>query len=336
MAAENLDNNVLPALPKAELHCHLDGTLDRAMLREIRASDPTFPVDPAVFEGAYPVESYNQFWKWWPFIDPIEGDLGHFLPVLVHHIERLKAQNVVYAEIMIASGELDKDPVKAVAGVQAFRDEIDRHEKGDIQVEFLVATGRNKPPERMAELEKLFLTLYQADLIVGIALAGPEAGNPVRPFRRSLARFREAGLGIEIHAGEWCGPESVWDALEYGFPDRIGHGVSVFQEQRLIEVMRERDIHLEMCPTSNLKTGSVEAMENHPIQQARDLGLNFGVNTDDPGPFENSIQSEYELLARYCGFQMQDFEAMFHNAIRSRFQPKLRIRLPNLPGTSVL
>jgi adenosine deaminase len=133
------------------------------------------------------------------------------------------------------------------------RDDRDRQEAGDIQVEFLIATGRNKPPERMAELEDVFLALHRAGLIVGIVLAGPKAGNPVRPFERSLARFREAGLGIEIHAGEWCGPESVWDAIEYGLPDRIGHGVSAFQDQRLIDVIRERDILRKMETTKRTR-----------------------------------------------------------------------------------
>jgi adenosine deaminase len=125
--------------------------------------------------------------------------------------------------------------------------------------------------------------LYEAGLIVGIALAGPEQGNPVKLFHKSFARFHEAGLGIEVHAGEWCGPESVWDALEYGFPNRIGHGVSLFQDPRLVNVIRERQIHIELCLTSNLKTGSVSRIEEHPIGGGQRAETRFSVNTDDPG-----------------------------------------------------
>ncbi|MBN1139263.1 MAG: hypothetical protein JXM73_21990 [Anaerolineae bacterium] len=330
MAADDLRlDQTLLALPKAELHCHLDGILDRAMLRDILAADPTFPIDPAHFERAYPIEGYDQFWQYWSFIKPLDGRLDAYLTILAHHIQRLVAQNVCYAEVMIASSEIPRDPPQAIDALAAFRAEVDRLERGHIQIEFLVATGRNKSPERLAAQEDMFLALHRAGLIVGIALAGPEMGNPVRPFQRSLARLHQAGLGIEIHAGEWCGPESVWDALEYGFPDRIGHGVSVFQDQRLIETILERDIHLEMCPTSNLKTGSVAAIAAHPIGQARrwarDLGLNLGVNTDDPGIFETSMLSEYRLLSQTCGFQPHDLEVLFQNAMRSRFQPDLRI-----------
>jgi adenosine deaminase len=126
-------------------------------------------------------------------------------------------------------------------------------------------------------------------------------------------------MGIEIHAGEWCGPESVWDALEHGYPDRIGHGVSAFQDPRLLETIGERGIHIEMCPTSNLKTGSIAAIADHPIARARDLGLSIGVNTDDPGAFGCSMESEYALLAEVFGFGPADFAYLYSCALAARF-----------------
>ncbi|MDQ3813661.1 MAG: hypothetical protein M3347_06885, partial [Armatimonadota bacterium] len=240
----------LTLLHKVELHCHLDGILDRAMVRELHQDDPSFPIAPAAFERAYPVDSYESFVRWWEYIDPLEGDIDNFRPVLSRHIERLKAQRVVYFELMIAAGEIPKDPVAAVEKIGALREWINELERGVIQIEFLIAFGRNKPPEHIAKLTELFLRLHEAGLIVGVALAGPEAGHPVKPLHRSFARLHEAGLGIEIHAGEWCGPESVWDALQYGFPNRIGHGVTLFDDPKLIEAVRERGIHIEMCPTS--------------------------------------------------------------------------------------
>ena len=166
---------------------------------------------------------------------------------------------------------------------------------------------------------------HEAGLIVGVALAGPERGYPVKPFHSTFARFHRAGLRIEIHAGEWCGPESVWDALEHGYPDRIGHGVSIFQDPRLLDVIQERNIHLEMCPTSNLVTGSVACIAEHPIGRARDLGLGFSINTDDPGPFGCSMESEYALLSEEFGFTDGDFDRVYRNALEARFQPELRI-----------
>ena len=311
-------------LPKVELHCHLDGILDPRMAWEIHRDDPTFPIHPGEFEQAYPIAGIESFFRWWDFIEPIEGELAYFYPILSRHIERLKAQGVLYSEIMIAAGELPRDSLAAVEKVRVLRDRVNRQEAGDIQIEFLVAIGRQRSPEAVGQLAEHILALYEAGLVVGVALAGPEIGNPVKPFHKTFARFHETGLGIEIHAGEWCGPESVWDALEYGYPDRIGHGVSLFQDAKLIDIFQERQLHVELCPTSNLKTGSISRIEEHPIRRARELSLNFSINTDDPGPFECSMESEYELLSRVFGFEESDFQRIYDNSLAARFQADLR------------
>jgi len=314
------------SLPKVELHCHLDGILDPKMVQEICRDDPTFPVHPEEFQKAYPVSDIESFFGWWQAIQSIEGELAYFYPILERHIERLKAQNVRYSEIMIAAGELPKDQAEAVEGLGAFRDWVNGREDGDIQIEFLVAIGRQRPPENMASLGGLVLSLYEAGLVVGVALAGPEICNPVKPFQSTFARLHEAGMGIEIHAGEWCGPESIWDALAHGYPDRIGHGVSLFQDPRLVDTFQERQLHFELCPTSNLKTGSISRMEDHPVRQALDLGLNFSVNTDDPGVFECSMGSEYEILKSVFDFDESDLLRVYTNSLEARFQADLRVR----------
>ena len=313
------------AIPKVELHCHLDGVLDRAMVRDIHRDDPTFPIDPREFERAYPICDLDSFWNWWHFIDPIEGKLEIFYPILGQYVERLKAQNVRYAEIMLPSGGLPQDTAEAVEEVRAFREWLNQQEAGRTQVELLVVFGRDAFPDKVAKLAERLVALYEAGLIFGVAVAGPEQDHPIKPFQQTMAKLREAGLGIEIHAGEWCGPESVWDALDHGYPHRIGHGVSLFKDERLLDLVRERGIHVEVCPTSNLKTGSVARIEEHPVRLARELGLSFSINTDDPGPFECSMVSEYELLSNVFGFSDGDFQTIYVNSLEARFQPELRI-----------
>ena len=312
--------------PKVELHCHLYGILGRAMLADIRREDPHYPIDPELVEKAYPVQDYESFIHWWEAFPPIAPDLTDFYPILDRYITQLKAQGVQYSEIMIAAGDLPDDPAAAVEKAAALREWVDQREAGAIQIEFLVVLGRNRPPEGLAERAERVLAVHAAGLIVGVALAGPEQEYPVRPFQRTFDRFHDAGLGIEIHAGEWCGPESVWDALEYGHPDRIGHGVSLFRDPRLVELFAERQIHIEMCPTSNVKTGSVACIQEHPIRLARELGLNFSVNTDDPGPFECSLESEYALLADVFGFDEGDWQRIYANSLAARFGKQIRIK----------
>ncbi len=306
-------------LPKAELHCHQDGIIGPAMARAICRDDPAFLIHPEDFAAFYPVKDMDSFFHWWHVIDPIAGQLRHFYPIIAQHIANLKAQNVRYAEVMLASGELEHDPAAAVDSMRAFRAWVDIQTNNEFELAFLIAFGRNKPVEILAQIAERCMALYEAGLIVGVALAGPEPGYPVKPFRDIFARYHEAGLGIEIHAGEWCGPDSVWDALEHGYPDRVGHGVSLFQDPRLIEIFQERQIHIEMCPTSNVKTGSVPCIAAHPVALARDLGLNFSINTDDPGPFENSMTTEYAQLAEVFGFTETDFMRVYENTMAARF-----------------
>jgi adenosine deaminase len=309
----------LQSLPKAELHCHLDGILSPAMARAIRQEDPTFPVAPEDFAPYYPITDVESFFHWWRAVDPISGQLAYFFPILAQHIAALKAQNTHYAEIMIGSSEVPRDITAAIEAFTALQAWTNRHAAGDIVVAFIIIFGRGGTPEAVAELADRVIALYEAGLVVGIALAGLENKNPVKAYARTFARCHETGMGIEIHAGEWCGPESVWDALEHGYPDRIGHGVSLFQDPALIELFQEHQIHIEMCPTSNVKTGSVTRIEAHPIRQACDLGLNFSINTDDPGPFLNSLTSEYQLLVDTFGFDEADFRQAYANTIAARF-----------------
>ena len=306
-------------LPKAELHVHLDGIICPEMLEAILAQQPDYPLQMQDFDGLYPVENYKQFWKWWRVIDPIEGRLANFAPVLRLHLENLARQNVSYAEIMIANGELPADHGEAIEQVSALREQAEAQSAGRVEFAFLVAFGRNRPVEVVEQIGERILALHKAGLVVGAALAGPEVGYPVRPFRPVFEKLHAAGLGLEIHAGEWAGPESVWDALENGFPDRIGHGVSLFQDPKLVERFQAEKIHIEMCPSSNLCSGSVKRIKEHPIIQARRLELNYSINTDDPGVFESSLESEYGLLADVLNFKEAEFRRVYENTLQARF-----------------
>jgi aminodeoxyfutalosine deaminase len=318
------DSMNIAALPKVELHCHLDGILSPAMVRKIQRSHPAFPIHADVLERAYQITGLESFFNWWQYITPLDARLDYYALVIQNYIEQLKAQNVRYFEVMIASGEIAPDPVEAVEKMQAFRESVNQCEAGQIQVEFLVVLNRQHPPEKFEERAARVRALHEAGLISGVVLAGPEIGNPVKPFERTFARFHEAGLNIEIHAGEWSGAESVWDALQHGYPNRIGHGVTLFDDPHLVEIFQERQIHLEVCPTSNLQTGSIARIEDHPIRKALEAGLNVGINTDDPGTFGCSMNSEYALITETFGFTEAEWMTLYRNALNARFQPNLK------------
>jgi adenosine deaminase len=305
---------------KIELHCHLDGVVDGPMLRQLAAQGATYPVSAESVDRLVPTRS----WAAWqnayvPVVAACLEPPERLVPILRAHVERLVTQNVSYAEIMV-SGILDPlgDEGRVLDRFRSLKNAAAEAGKGAIGVALLVAVGRGRI-ERTRRQAKRIVALARHALVGGVAIAGDERACTIKSLAPVLHELRDAGLGIEIHAGEMCGPESVWDALEYGQPNRLGHAVRAFEDEQLVDELLRRDTHIEFCPTSNLCLGVVPNIEKHPIGRARELGMNFSVSTDDPGPFGCSMVSEYALLARDLEFTALDFGRMYANAWRSRF-----------------
>lgn len=245
--------------------------------------------------------------------------MENFAPIMRMHIADLIQADVAYAEIMVQGSAIPKGVAHQISAFRDFRQVIDKASQGRIQIELLIAMGRDHTPEHITAQADDVIRLFEAGMICGVALAGPEAGFPVKPLSRTFKRLKEAGLGIEIHAGEWVGAESVWDAIEYGFPDRIGHGIAAFDDPDLIALVQDENIHLEFCPTSNLILTDLASIEDHPIRRAMDMGMNFSINTDDPGPLKCSMSSEFDLLRQSLNFTDLEFEAVFQNSRDAAF-----------------
>jgi adenosine deaminase len=310
------------ALRKAELHCHIDGLLDPAMIEQLAAGGESLGVDAGELDAVYPIRSVDDWlMKYAPLADRASRPLDRWLPRFLElHVARLRAQNVVYAEIFV-SGLLSAraDLGELVEFFSKLRARAIAAAGPALEVELVICIGRG-PAARLASQAPRIAALRRAGLIVGVALAGAEETFAVRPLERFFDEFRDLGLGIEIHAGEFAGTDSVRDALRYGRPDRLGHAIAAFSDQALLAEIAERGVHIELCPSSNLALGSVRAIEQHPIARARAAGLSFSINTDDPGLFACSLTSEMELVARTFGFGERDFETIFDNTMRAAFR----------------
>jgi adenosine deaminase len=313
----------LASLPKVELHCHLDGVVDGPLLRGLAARGTILPVAPESLDRVIPVRSHAEWDRaYGPLAAACTQPPDSVVSILRAHVERLVSQNVTYAEIMV-SGLLDPlgDEGRVVDRFRALQAAATDAGNGAIQVALLVAIGRGRADRAKRQAGRI-VALARHGLIVGAAIAGDEQACTIESLAPVIRELRDAGLGIEIHAGETCGAESVWDAIEHGKPDRLGHAVRAFEDERLVDELVRRDTHIEFCPTSNLCLGVVPRIERHPLRRARELGMNFSVNTDDPGPFGCSMLSEYTLLASDLGFTASDFDRIRANAWRSRFTPR--------------
>ncbi len=322
-------------VPKVELHCHLIGTLNAKLLREIvLAGDPVL-VRPEALRAVGFGEGPRGFADWLDRVEPYKSaGWRDFLPVLERHMERLVEQHVVYAEMMISPMMFPRDLGALVDAFAEFQDWVRERERGRLQVEFLFLVPRSLPDEIIDEDIARCVALARSGGICGISIAGLEQNCPASRFARMFDVLKDHGLGIEVHAGELGGSSEVVEALDIGRADRIGHGISAFQDEGLIYRLCEENVHIEFCPTSNLKMGAAKDMASHPIGLARDLKMNFSINTDDPGAFDCDMNSEFALVAGTFHFGDEDFAAVATNSLAARFQPNLRFgdRLKELAG----
>ena len=300
--------------PKAELHCHLDGLLRPSYVRTIQAGGFCPDLNLKELSNYYPVTDIDAWFQLGRFYEPFQqgnGDL--LLEVLKLYLHDLIAQNVSYVEIMLSSF-FDLEDDRLALMLQRYRDTADNID--GIEVGYLWATGRSKFEQRADRVRWLWRQGY----IDGIALAGDESARTIKDFRDIFQDFAQENIPVEIHAGEWLGPDSIWDALEYGHPRRLGHALSLFDDPALPSYIRDKDIHIEFCPTSNIKVAGVKKIDDHPVFKAFEQGLNFSINTDDPGHFECSMNSEFRLINSVRPFAAGETDLIFSNALRSSFR----------------
>lgn len=161
--------------------------------------------------------------------------------------------------------------------------------------------------------------LHNRSRFVGMDLAGNEVQFPCRMFEKSFKKIVAAGGKITIHAGEACGPENIWEAIELLGAQRIGHGISSLQDPLLMRYLAERRICLEMCPTSNWLTQSVPSLAEHPLPNALRAGIPVSINTDDPTVFGTTLPQEIDLCWKQMGLSEAELKLCQDHAFRASF-----------------
>jgi aminodeoxyfutalosine deaminase len=154
--------------------------------------------------------------------------------------------------------------------------------------------------------------------VLSFGIGGDETRGPARDFEHVFAAARRKGLRLTAHAGETDGPESVWDALRIG-AERIGHGIRAAEDPALMRHLRDNQIPLEVCITSNIATGAVARLEDHPVRRLFEAGVPLTLNTDDPGIFDTTLEREFALARDIFGFSEPELEEIAANAYRFAF-----------------
>lgn len=298
--------NLAQGLRKAELHLHLEGSVEPETLLEI---DPS--LDLATTREQYRCATFEEFIRSYIWINRKLQAPEHYGLVTRRCLERLAQQNVAYAEISLSVGMMLWKEQNVSTIFEAISEAAD---ESQVQVGWIFDAIRQFGADHGRQVAELAVE-RKNDGVVAFGIGGNEQQGPVEWFRDVFQFAQAEGLAIIPHAGETAGPESVWAALRLG-ARRIGHGISAAEDGELMEHLRREDIPLEVCISSNVCTGAVASLQTHPVRRLYDAGVPITLNSDDPALFCTSLNREYEIAAEHFGFSQNELEGLAANSLR--------------------
>lgn len=321
--------STMAGLPKIDLHRHLEGSLRLLTLAEIGRRNgldlPSFDPEelrPHVQVTDDPPNFYSFLAKF-RLLRQFYADRETVFRLAYEVVADAAADNVKYLELRF-------NPV-ALSKAQGFEydqvtewvaDAVDQAQKDfDIQARMIIQIGRDESLDVAQPLAETAIA-FQHRGIVGLDLAGNETGYPATPFIPIFQKARAEGLHITIHAGEAGPAANVREAIEQLGTQRIGHGVRAIEDDSTVDLLEKNSITLEMCPTSNLHTGTVDNLNRHPFGQLQDRGVRVTVNTDDPSISNITLTDEYVTVVEEMSVSLASLTQAIIHAAEAAFLPR--------------
>jgi len=321
MIDKNQIRETIKNMPKIELHLHLEGAFTFEFLFDLiqkYGGDPTVrtihDLEKKFVFRDFPHFIETWFWKNQFFKSPEDFEQSTYFT-----LKNLHQQNVVYAEVFYSPWDFVQFGLQVEAITEATLAGIDRAKIDfGIRCQLIADLCRDYGAETAIDRFKQIIP-YRDKGVIGIGLGGSEQKFPPEPFESVFQFARDKGFHRVTHAGEAAGAESVWGAVEKLDVERIGHGVRSIEDPKLVDYLKQKQIPLEVCVTSNLKTAVFPSIEVHPIKQFFDDGLLVTINSDDPTMFGATITDEFLILYEKAGFTSEPLKQLTFNAIDAAF-----------------
>jgi aminodeoxyfutalosine deaminase len=312
----------IQGLPKAELHVHHVGSASPRVVAGLAAryeGETDVPADPELLADYFTFTDFRHFIELYlNVVDLIRTPED--IRDLTYGVARdMAAQNIRYAELTCTPRSHMRRGIDGAAYLEAIEDaRVAAARDFGLTLKWVFDIPGEAGIEA-AEDTVALIEARQPEALVGFGLGGPEIGVPRPQFAPYFDRALALGLHSVPHAGESTGPETVWDALRHLKAERIGHGTSLVQDPELVDYLGEHGIPIEVCPTSNIATGVVKDLDQHPIRQMVEAGLLVTVNSDDPPMFGTELNREYEVAAKLLGLDERGVAELAKNAVRASF-----------------
>jgi adenosine deaminase/aminodeoxyfutalosine deaminase len=316
-AADPQPNTFIRQLPKAELHLHLEGAVEPATLFELRQRHG----DKATLGETEALYRHGDFQSFLMAFKEVSAHLrgpDDYELASYRLMERMKEENVLHAEVYVAVGVClyrEQDFAAIFEGLERGRARGARD--FGVSLLWIFDATRQFGVEQAQEVFELAVR-YRERNVIGVGIGGDEQKAPPELFRGVYGYAADNGLHLTVHAGETAPAESIWGALNLQ-AERIGHGLTAAQDPDLIEELVYRQIPLEICLTSNLRTGACKAIAEHPAKSYFEQGVMITLNTDDPALFGTTLAREYQLAQETFGFTDEHLRELARNSFEASF-----------------
>jgi aminodeoxyfutalosine deaminase len=316
----------IASLPKAELHLHLEGSIQPATVCALTARHGVVMTEEEVRQR-YAYRDFPEFIEAFKWVTSFLRDPQDYALIARHLAEHLLTQRVVYAEVTLSIGVMLLRKQRPEANFEALLHATEPFESRGLRFRWVFDAARQFGVDAAMEVVES-AGRCDSKAIVAFGIGGDELAIPTEEFRRVYDGAAQLGLHRLMHAGEIGGPQKIREAIELLGAERIGHGIAAINDPKLMDLLAEREIPLEICPASNLKTGALArqlrrkdaAIEDHPLPALFRHGIPVVLSTDDPAMFHTTLREEYANAAR-MGLQEEELARIVEMGFEHAFLP---------------
>jgi len=316
----------IASLPKAELHLHLEGSIQPATACELAARHGVVMTEEEVRQR-YTYPDFPGFIEAFKWVTSFLREPEDYALIARNLAEHLLAQNVVYTEVTLSIGVMLLRKQQPEGNFEAILRATEPFESRGLRFRWIFDAARQFGADAAMEVVESARSCKSKE-IVAFGMGGDELSIATEAFRPAYEKASEIGLHRLMHAGEVGGPDKIREAIDLLGAERIGHGIAAIHDLVLMDLLAERRIPLEVCPGSNLKTGALARqlhsegvqLENHPLPKFLRHGIPVVLSTDDPAMFDTTLQTEYENAAR-MGLQEDELARIVETGFQYAFSP---------------